>query len=230
MISSKNKAISHNNYLTFLKTIFNVLVNREIISENPAQNIKKLKEEQTRSVVITKEHLKIIIDEIKQIDTETYIFCLFVFYTFIRPIELRRLKTSQVDIKNQKIVIYGNQSKNKKTEYVMLPEPLKEALTEARFLERNPESQLFSDKTPLKYSRNKYSILFSEVVKSKYLPKEYTLYCLKHTRVVEYYKNGCGIKFIKEQCRHSSLEQTDKYLKSLGLFENEEILRNAPRI
>jgi integrase len=62
------------------------------------------------------------------------------------------------------------------------------------------------------------------------MPKGYSLYCLKHTGVVEYYKKGCGIKFIKEQCRHSSLEQTDKYLKSLGLFENEEILRNAPEI
>ena len=225
-----NSNLTRNNYLTWLKAIFNTLQARGYITENPAKNIKKLREEQTKSVALSPEHLKIVINEIKQSDPESYIFCLFVFYTFIRPIELRRLKVGQVNLQSQKIVIYGNQSKNKKTEYVMLPEPLKKVLLEEKFLERDIEDRLFSDTTPLKYSRNKYSILFSEIVNKHKLPKDYSLYCLKHTGVVEYYKKGCGIKFIKEQCRHSSLEQTDKYLKSLGLFENEEILKNAPEI
>ncbi|WP_448528926.1 tyrosine-type recombinase/integrase [Raineya sp.] len=225
-----NSNITRNNYLTWLKAIFNIMVIRNYIDESPIKNIKKLREEQTKSIALSPEHLKIIMSEIKQIDTETYLFCLFVFYTFIRPIELRRLKVGQVNLQSQKIVIYGNQSKNKKTEYVMLPDPLKKELQETKFLERNTEEMLFSDKTPIQYSRNKYSILFSEIVRKNNLPKDYSLYCLKHTGVVEYYKKGCGIKFIKEQCRHSSLEQTDKYLKSLGLFENEEILKNAPEI
>lgn len=225
-----NSNITRNNYLTWLKAIFNIMVIRNYIDESPIKNIKKLREEQTKSIALSPEHLKIIMSEIKQIDTETYLFCLFVFYTFIRPIELRRLKVGQVNLQSQKIVIYGNQSKNKKTEYVMLPDPLKKELQETKFLERNTEEMLFSDKTPIQYSRNKYSILFSEIVRKNNLPKDYSLYCLKRTGVVEYYKKGCGIKFIKEQCRHSSLEQTDKYLKSLGLFENEEILKNAPEI
>ncbi len=225
-----NSNLTRNNYLTWLKAIFNIMKTRGYISENPAQNIKKLKETETRSIAISPEHLKILMQEIKATDTETYIFCLFVFYTFIRPIELRRLQVGQIDLQSQKIVIYGNQSKNKKTEYVMLPEPLKRVLIETKFLERNPKNSLFSDNRELQYSRNRYSILFSKIVAKNNLPKEYTLYCLKHTGVVEYYKKGCGIKFIKEQCRHSSLEQTDKYLKSLGLFENEEILKNAPEI
>ncbi|GAB4494312.1 MAG: hypothetical protein OHK0045_25330 [Raineya sp.] len=225
-----NGNLTRNNYLSWLKTIFNILKTRGYLTENPAQSIKKLKETETRSVALTPEHLKLVINEIKTTDTETYIFCLFVFYTFIRPIELRRLKVGQINLETQKIVIYGNQSKNKKTEYVMLPDPLKKVLQEEKFLERDIENRLFSDTTPMKHSKNKYSVVFSEIVKKNNLPKEYTLYCLKHTGVVEYYKKGCGIKFIKEQCRHSSLEQTDKYLKSLGLFENEEILKNAPEI
>ena len=225
-----NSNLTRNNYLTWLKAVLNTLKARGYIETNPAQNIKKLKEEQTKSIALEPSHLRLILQTIKETDTETYIFCLFVFYTFIRPIELRRLKVGQINLATQKIVIYGNQSKNKKTEYVMLPEPLKRVLQETKFLERNTEEPLFSDTTPLHYSRNRYSILFAEVCKALQMPKDYSLYCLKHTGVVEYYKKGCGIKFIKEQCRHSSLEQTDKYLKSLGLFENEEILRNAPEI
>ncbi|WP_133121553.1 hypothetical protein [Raineya orbicola] len=52
----------------------------------------------------------------------------------------------------------------------------------------------------------------------------------KHTGVVAYYKAGAGIKFIQTQCRHSSLDETNRYLKDLGLFENEEIIKNAPEI
>jgi integrase len=222
--------LTRNNYLTWLKAIFGSMVKRGYLPKNPAQGIKKITQQQTRTIAISPEHLKEIIQLIKEQDTETYIFCLFIFYTFVRPIELRRIKVGQVNLEQNKMVIYGNQSKNKKTEYVMIPDPLKRILVETKFLERNPDEPLFSDHRDLQYSRNKYSTLFSRVVKENGFPKEYTLYCLKHTGVVEYYKKGCGIKFIKEQCRHSNLAMTDKYLKSLGLFENEEIIKNAPEI
>jgi len=187
-----NSNLTRNNYLNWLKAVLNTLKARGYIETNPAQNIKKLKEEQTKSIALELSHLRLILQTIKETDTETYIFCLFVFYTFIRPIELRRLKVGQINLATQKIVIYGNQSKNKKTEYVMLPEPLKKVLQETKFLEREAEKPLFSDTTPLHYSRNRYSILFAEVCKALQMPKDYSLYCLKHTGVVEYYKNGFG--------------------------------------
>lgn len=229
----KEKSVSNNtrnSYLRWIKSIFAIMQKREMILQNPSENIEKLKGEQTRTVAIEPEHLKQIMQLCRERDTELYLFCLFVFYTFVRPIELRRLKVSNVNLEANKMAIYGNQSKNKKTEYVMIPEPLKKALLEAKFLERNPDEPLFSDNRDLQYSRNKYSTMFAEIIKENGFPKEYTLYCLKHTGVVEYYKKGCGIKFIKEQCRHSNLAMTDKYLKSLGLFENEEVLKNAPEI
>ncbi|MCS6795724.1 MAG: hypothetical protein NZ516_07170 [Raineya sp.] len=68
-----------------------------------------------------------------------YIFCMCIFYTFIRPIELRRLKVWQVDLENQKIYIDGTQSKNKKSEYVVIPEPLKKIFMETRLLERDKD-------------------------------------------------------------------------------------------
>jgi len=57
----------------------------------------------------------------------------------------------------------------------MLPEPLKKVLQETKFLEREAEKPLFSDTTPLHYSRNKYSTLFAEICKAKLMSKDYSL-------------------------------------------------------
>lgn len=222
--------LSRNNYLRWLKAVFSIFVQRDLIKENPCKSIKNLKEQETKSTAFPVEHLKELVQLCKNESEELYIFCMFVFYTFIRPIELRRLNVSQIDLQSKKIQIYGNQSKNKKTEFVMIPKPLEKILVDSGFLNRDVNSYLFSDYKDLQYSRNKFSTLFGKICKENGYPKEYSLYCFKHTGVVEFYKKGCGIKFIQMQCRHSSLDMTNKYLKSLGLFENEEILNNAPEI
>ena len=206
------------------------MLQRDIIPQNPCQGIKKQRVRQTKSVAFSPEHAKLLAQVCKERDAELYIFCMCVFYTFIRPIELRRLKVGQVDLENQKIYIDGTQSKNKKSEYVVIPDILKNIFLETKFLERDKNEFLFSDYQNLHYSRNKYSEAFSKICKALGMPKNYSLYCWKHTGVVAYYNAGAKIKFIQMQCRHSSLDETNRYLKDLGLFENEEILKNAPEI
>ena len=58
---------------------------------------------------------------------------------------------------------------------------------------------------------------FQKLIPELNLSEEYTLYSWKHSGVVSAYNAGVDIKTIQRQCRHSSLEQTDVYLKSLGL-------------
>jgi len=52
----------------------------------------------------------------------------------------------------------------------------------------------------------------------------------KHTGVVNAYKAGVDIKSIQRQCRHTAIDMTDNYLKSLGLYDNEEFLLKMPGI
>jgi integrase len=61
---------------------------------------------------------------------------------------------------------------------------------------------------------------FRKLTRDLNLSKDYTLYSWKHSGVVAAYKAGIDIKTIQSQCRHQSLEQTDIYLKSLGLNVN----------
>jgi site-specific recombinase XerD len=79
-----NSNLTRNNYLTWLKAVLNTLKSRGYIEANPAQNIKKLKEEQTKSIALEPSHLRLILQTIKETDTETYIllsFCVLYVHT-----------------------------------------------------------------------------------------------------------------------------------------------------
>ena len=64
---------------------------------------------------------------------------------------------------------------------------------------------------------------FRKLIKELNLGSDYTLYSWKHSGVVAAYNAGIDIKTIQNQCRHHSLEQTDIYLKSLGLGVSQAI-------
>ena len=223
-------ATTKNNYLAYVKAIFASFLDKEWITENPAVKIKKFKQQESNSIAFASEHLPQLKAIILQESSELYIFSMFIFYTFIRPIELRRLFVSDVDLTKKKILIKGMSSKNARTRYVVIPKQFEDILVEYKFLDRPKTDKLFELNNTIKYSKNYYSELFRKVLDKNNFPKAYKMYGWKHTGVVEYYKNGAGLKFIKEQCRHASIDETDKYLKSLGLFENEEIMNNAPEI
>lgn len=64
---------------------------------------------------------------------------------------------------------------------------------------------------------------FQKLIKDLNLSNDYTLYSWKHSGVVAAYNAGVDIKTIQNHCRHQSLEQTDIYLKSLGLGVSQAI-------
>ncbi len=219
-----------NNYLKYLKAMFNEMLSREWIEKNPLQNIKQLKVIESQSIAFESSDLPQLKKLLIEHSNELYIFCMFIFYSFIRPIELRRLTVGSVDLAKNRILIEGSQSKNKKTQYVMISKQFASILLEYKFLERPKDEPLFSLKNNLKYSKNYFATEFSKLCKKNDFPKKYAIYGWKHTGVSEHYKITKDIKFIQMQCRHSSLDETNKYLKGLGLFEHNENLDNAPTI
>ncbi len=64
----------------------------------------------------------------------------------------------------------------------------------------------------------------------KLTDRPYDLYGWKHTGVIALYQATKDVKLIQRQCRHSSLDQTDKYLRDLGLFLNDEQLSDFPAL
>lgn len=222
---------TRNNYLDFLRIILNLMVDREWISKNPTKGIKKLKTVSQQHAPFTSIQQEILEEYLLKTNYPLYVFTRMIYYCFLRPIELMRLKVRDIDIKNRVILIRSSLSKTGKQQPVWIPKNLYPLLTE--FLKKYPHSQndyIFSKAFKPGHSqwhRNRFSEAHRRALESTDMYDGLlTGYSWKHTGVCNAYRAGVDIKSIQEQCRHHSLQETETYLRSLGLRISSD-LKNA---
>lgn len=134
MTSSGRSNTTRNHFLGTLQTIFSHLEESNIIQSNPFSALKKLKMDKRRSLDFKKTQQQVLKEEIPARDPQLWLFVQFMYYCFIRPKELRLLKIGDIDIWEEKILIKGEISKNRKSEFVVIPPPLVRAIKSANLL------------------------------------------------------------------------------------------------
>ena len=124
-------------------------------------------------------------------------------------------------MEEREILVPGHKSKNKKSQYVAIPDVFFKQL--AFVYELGPAAYLFPSRINAQkpIGRNTMNNRHSRFLQALNFGAGYSLYSWKHTGVVKAYKKGIDIKAIQRQCRHSSIEMTDKYMRSLGFGKNE---------
>jgi integrase len=210
---------SFNNYLNYLKTNFNYLVKNQKLDHSPAKNLQYLRQEEPAKYSFTPEAKIKLLNAYEEDYPALKIFAQYIYYTFIRPAELRRLRVSNVHEKT--ISIPGHASKNRKAEHVLITPAMERLLKKLKVRDYPPNYYLIgfdglpSDKQIYVNYFTRHHLPIRE--KLGLIP-EYTLYCWKHTGVVDTYLATLDIEFVSRQCRHSSLDMTKRYLRGLGLM------------
>jgi len=221
LVECQYAAKTVNGHISYLKSLFQVLVDRELILNNPFKNLSKHKEADSRKNIAYNE---VQVEKIKKIivknDKQLWLFIQFIYYCFLRPNEVRQLKYNYLKLDERKIYIPKHISKNGKEGFISLPEMFYNELRNLKFLDKEDEYVFHSQDKFKPISKNMMGGRYRKLIKALGLGKDYTLYSWKHSGVVAAYKAGIDIKTIQSQCRHQSLEQTDIYLKSLGLSVN----------
>lgn len=150
-----------------------------------------------------------------------WLFIQFIFYAFIRPGELRLLKVGDIFIEERKILVRAEIAKNKRRQFVQIPNPLFSAILESNLLSYPEDYYLFSSclepgPKPIgqRYMSSRHQTLLK---KHGFDTTKHKLYSWKHTGAVACYKAGMKIKDLQLQMRHASIEETDGYLRSLGI-------------
>ena len=214
---------SINSRISYIKTLFNIGIENKMLLKNPFSGIRKVKEVKTkRNRAFNDEEFKLILNELRKQKSELYYACCFIYYCFLRPDEVRYLRVSQVDLKGCKVVIPATYSKVKVNDYVdIIPDfaiELKEYLKE-----KKKTDFIFGDNEP--YGRNTMRLRFNTLLrKLEISDPDICLYSFKHTGNIHAYKAGVDLKALQRQNRHTSVETTDIYLKSLMLYENTEFI------
>src|SRR5690606_35824073 len=172
--------------------------------------------------VFSEDHFKIIMESLKS-DPYTDFFCKAIYYTCIRPKELRELQLKHIDLEKGTIYIPSHISKNKKDGHVSITPNFKKELDKLNLPDLDRELYLTGSVTNIT-GKSKvgdgtpYRRFIGHLKKLGLLDNNYTLYSFKHTSNVKKFLGGWKLAEIMVANRHSSLEQTENYLKDLTKF------------
>ena len=147
------------------------------------------------------------------------------------PTELLLLRIEDIDMRQNRILFRASISKNKRDEYVSIPDAFKAIILESGILDYSSDHFIFGiDKPAVKnasrlyfYARNKEILAHLKYDK---LVARHSLYSYKHAGAISLYKAKKDIKLLQYQCRHTSLDQTDRYLRDLALLTDHDRLKD----
>ena len=224
----QNSNRTHNNRVTAMRSIFKFLVKREWLLVNPFEKIDMLPKEQPEIIAFTIDELMIMQQNLPTWNFNLYICACLIFYCFIRPQELVRLKVSNIYLNNRTIMIPGRASKNKKQEMVHIPDALMPVLLKLN-LNFPGDYFIFAKnqmRGPKEYAPTRIAEAWRKFADHYGIDKN--IYALKHTGVGLAIENGINIRDLQLQLRHSSLEQTQIYLEKFNSRPSGKLSTNFP--
>lgn len=219
-----------NNTLSHLGMFWETAMEQKIVYKNcfkastKAKKRDKVITKSKRFEPLTNEEITQIFNSITESKLHSFkYFLAFIYYSWARPIELMRLKVSDIEFERQLIRFKKGETKNSDAAYVQIVPPLIEIIKKMKLQYYPANHYVFSDdfmpglrqlnkSLPSKYWRN--------IVKIG-LKINKDMYALKHTGNIEYLLNNKGatdLKWQQTQNRHSSSAMTDRYNRSLGVY------------
>ncbi|MBW2936796.1 site-specific integrase [Aureisphaera sp. CAU 1614] len=216
---------TRNNTRTELGSLFQVLVDNEIIPVNFIHSINVLKATPERNKTYTNQQQESIYSFLKDNDPILLLFIQFISYNFLRPIEVCRLKVKDVDVMERRIYI---RAKNKPVKIKIIPEIMLESIPNLTSLEQDhflfTPTQIGGEWNATEINRRDYfSKRFRTVVKNHFdLGKEYGLYSFRHTFITKLYKE-MAVELTPFEVKsklmlitgHSSMQALEKYLRDI---------------
>jgi len=210
--SSVNRAIS------VIKSYYKYLQRESLSPTNPVHLIKALKVGKKLPVVVEKEKMTLLLEQMEEMDdsfenNRDFIIVELLFGTGIRLAELLEIKERDIDFYNKKILILG---KRNKLRFVPMYSSLIHELK--LYLDKKRKSKLQNNSEHLivtKEGKKAYPKLVYRIV-NKYLTmitsqKKRSPHILRHSFATSLLDNGADLNAIKELLGHAGLSATQIY-------------------
>lgn len=217
-IERNNGAQTRNNYLNFLRVFSGFLVEKGYLKSKPTDGIspisKRLYKKERECIPL--DVVGRIADYCREKEPDFLFACYLLYYCFIRPVEMTRLRVRHFNLKACTLTIPGELSKNKTTQTITLPKKVILYGIKIGVFSAPSDDFIFSyrlkpgrDEIDPKHFRDHWE----NVRKALGLKKEWKFYSLKDTGITEMCDKEIAPRSVKDQARHSSLAITDIYLE-----------------
>jgi integrase len=225
---------------------FGVMIRLGHLQNNPKdgfdKKIRSFKQVSDKHTPYTDADLKRVLEYLDANDSYTAFFCRMVYYTCIRPGEIRGLKVKNVNLKTGDITIPASVKKstyNTEDQTVTIDPNFRHELEKLNlnqfpadyYLTGSTVSIVGKKQVGINTPYEKLMTAFKNIDKQdliknpdlkpeeRIINKGYDLYGFKHTSNIKRYLSGkWSLAQIMEANRHGSLSMTEKYLKKLGTF------------
>ena len=218
-------ARTRNNYLIWAGAFCSWMISKGYMNENPCAPIKKLKEAQKFREQLSAEQLQQLRRYLNGWNRHYLLACQMEYYTFIRPEELTHVRIGDISIKEQKIVVSGEFTKNRKDGAVALNDTIIKLMIDLGIFSHASGEYLFGGRDFLpsanKLDSRAFRETFQKVRKKLGWPPQYQFYSLKDTGIRDL-ANAEGIVVARDQARHADVSTTNRYLKADSLTVHNE--------
>lgn len=217
-IDRNNGAQTRNNYLNFLRVLSGFLVEKGYLPSKPTEGIapisKRLYKKERECIPLA------VVNKIagycRERDPHFLFACYLLYYCFIRPVEMTRLRVIDFNLKDSTVTIPGNASKNKLTQTVTIPKKVLQYGIELGIFSAAREDFIFSlNLCPgkVQIDPKHFRDHWEKVRRALKLKREWKFYSLKDTGITEMCDNNMASIAVRDQARHSSLAITDIYTR-----------------
>lgn len=221
-IQRNNGAQTRNNYLHFLRLFSSFLLDKGYVKSRPTDGISPISKRlfQKGRTVIPLDKVALITDYCREHDPHFLLACYLLYYCFIRPVEMTRLRIGNFNIKEGTITIPADCSKNKKTQSVTVPRKVLKYAVELGIFSAPIQYYIFSDKLcpgKTEIDPKIFRDHWQKLRRPLGLRPEWKFYSLKDTGITEMMQtNNVPSIEVRDQARHSSLLITDIYTAHVG--------------
>lgn len=215
-IDRNNGAQTRNNYLNFLRVFSGFLVDKGYLKSKPTDGISPISKR-----LYKKERTCVPLDVVSRIanyckahERHFLLACYLLYYGFIRPVEMSRLKVRDFNVKAGTVTIRAECSKNKKKQTVTLPKKVILYAIELGIFSRAMDDYVFSYNLrpgPVEIDPKHFRDHWDNLRKPLGLNKEWKFYSLKDTGITAMLKAKFPAIEVRDQARHSSLAITEIY-------------------
>ena len=216
-------ARTYNNYLCFFKLLFNWMIERDYISDNPFDKIhrkpKKLTKKKRR--VMTDGELNTLFEFLSRTNRNYLCMTLLCYCCFLRPKEIVSLKCADIDLVRQTVHIKEDVAKNDNDSYRTIPDVIVPILRELDL--SNGCLYLFGGSGNYNFAPSDIQVCSRKLAKywdcyvrpACKFGKDLQFYGLKDSGVTKMLTEKIPINLVQKQADHSSVAMTAIYVGAL---------------